>query len=503
MSMKLIKSALQELLISSKKIAVKLADRVLHDNWHTYIHNITNMTKRGWQDIINDLRLIFQEKETPQVQEYTDDLLRYIKRPLKFVFTTIAIICGIFLLWGVLAPLDNAAIAQGYIALSGNRKTIQHQEGGVIEAIYVEDGRSVEAGDVLLQLNDTAARAREHIALSQLRTEKTLYMRLIAERDNLETPDFKDPDLDMNLPEVQQLIKTQTDLFNNRRKAVHGQLDVLKQRVIQQETVVDGLTAQQKSMQAQDKLIREELKNIKALYDRGLALQSRLLEVQRAKEDILGRLGEVAANIARAKETVAEANLQLINVENDYMREVNDALKDAQTKVQELQEQHRAAAEVLSRTSIKAPNAGIITNLDFHTIGGVIPPGSHILDIIPQDDKLIIEAKISPRDIESVKVGLTTRVQLSAYKTRLVPRIEGKVTYISADRLSEQNNPAMPYYYLAKIEIGEEELRRINYEVKLYPGMPADVFIVKGERTFLQYLFSPIIESFHKAFKEA
>ncbi len=466
---------------------------------------LKEMIIQGWRDLAGEVKLVFTEamRSSPEAQNLSSELSTYIQQPIRFVFMVLAITTIVFVVWGGIAPLDSASIAQGHVALSGNRKTIQHQEGGTIEQILVEEGDVVEEGQVLIKLNDTAANARVQITMSQLRTEKAVIARLLAQRDGLEAPDFRDEDLRGASEEVQSLLKTQTDLFIIWRKTLSGQLNVLQQRIAQQQELINGLEAQEKSMLAQTKLIRQELKNVQALYDRGLALQSRLLEMRRVEQELEGRIGEMRANMARARENIAETELQLLNVENETYREINDALKEARGKLLDLQEQYRAAADVLARCSIKAPNAGIVTGLEYHTIGGVIAPGSRILDIIPQNDKLLIEVKVAPRDIESIHVGLTSRVQLSAYKARLVPRVEGVVTYISADRFHEPQNPMMPYYYLAKIEISEKELASINYDVKLYPGMPAEVFIVKGERTFLQYLLSPIMDSFHRAFKEA
>ncbi len=433
------------------------------------------------------------------------ELKASIRIPIKFAFITIWFMLLLLIIWGVFAPLDSAAIAQGYVTVSGNKKTVQHQEGGIISEIIARDGDFVHEGDPLIRLNDTLSKAKVQMALSKLRMEYAALLRLEAEKNNEIEPIFTTHEqfFDTSDSEVQNLIKTQMDLFIAKRSVLKHTTDIVHQRILQYQEMIKGLEVQKDAMQKQLTLLKEEKNNAETLYKKGLLAQDRLHNIMKNEQEILARLGDVAANIAKMLESISEAKLQLLKVQSDYDVEVNAQIKEAQINYKDMEEQYKAVQDVLARMIIRAPISGIVNGMAYHTVGGVIAPGGKIMDIIPQDAKLVIEASVAPRDIESLKIGLQARIQLSAYKTRLVPRINGHVTYISADRVQDPQNPVMPYHYTVRIEIDSEEFSKMNYDVKLYPGMPADVYIVKGERTFAQYIISPIIESFHKAFKEA
>ena len=245
------------------------------------------------------------------------------------------------------------------------------------------------------------------------------------------------------------------------------------------------------------------------LLKKGLERRSNVLQYKRSLEDLLGRQGQVQSAISTASEVIAETKLEMLNIENDFQRGIAEELKEVQVKVYDLRERIIAAKDVLDRTEIRAPSGGVVTDLQYHTVGGVVSQAARIVDIIPQDDKLIIEARVKTQDIDSIYVGLEAKVQLGAYKSRLMPRINGKVIYVSADKIFDERgtmvaNPTEPRdFYIARIEVPEKEIESINLDIKLQPGMPATVFLVKGERTFLEYMISPIRDSFHKAFKEA
>lgn len=428
------------------------------------------------------------------------DLKKQIHPPIKFAFVVIGIALGIFVLWGIIAPLDSAAVAPGFITLSGNRKTIQHLEGGVIERILVKDGDTVFEGQKLIALNDTTAKARVQIILSQLRAAKATENRLLAEKCKESSVNYNDDIFDITIPEVQKIINTQNELFETRIESIKRKLKILWQKIVQYKEQIKGLQIVASSLEEQNIILKEQVNSIQTVFDKGHANKTELLELKKRFQEIQGRWGEAKAHIATSNESIVETQLQMLDLENDNENKINDSLHEVQSQILSLQEQYEASKDVLERTTIKAPQAGIVTGLQYHTIGGVISPGIRIMDIVPQNDELLVEAHVMPKDIESVKINSIARVQLSAYKTRLVPRVDGEVIYISADILSD---PKMGTpYFLAKIKIDPKKLNSINYDIQLIPGMPADVFIVKGERTFLTYLMSPIVDSFHRAFKE-
>lgn len=439
-------------------------------------------------------------QETESILKNVDNLKRHISPAIKFTFTIIAITVGFFILWGSLAPLDSATIAPGFVTLSGNHKTIQHLEGGVIDKILVKEGDLVQEEQPLIILNDTSAKARLQMILSQLRAEKAIENRLFAEQNKNLSIDYSDPIFDLNIPEVQKIIKTQDALFKTRTQSIQGKLEILSQKIIQFKEQIKGLEETKQALESHALITKEQIASMQNLFDKAYAPKSDLLNLKKQSLEMEARLGEIKGNIASINESIIETELQILDFENDNKKEINDVLQKTQSQIADLQEQYQAAQDVFLRTVIKAPKAGVITGLQYHTLGGVITPGAKIMDIIPQNDELIIQAHLMPKDIESIKLGLRAKVQLSAYKSRLVPRVDGEVIYFSADRINDERNEQP--YYIARIRIDQKSLDKINYDVKLYPGMPAEVFIVKGERTFLQYLLSPITDSLHRSFKE-
>jgi len=279
-----------------------------------------------------------------------------------------------------------------------------------------------------------------------------------------------------------------------------GKTDVLEQQVLQYQDQIIGLEAQKRGARNQLVLLKDEITSVQHLLNQGFERKPRLLELQRRAAELEGKEGEYVSDIAVAKSNIARSQLEILNIQNEDLKEVMTELKEVQQTVDDLEEKLRASGDVLERTVIRAPQAGKITGLKFHTTGGVITPGQAIMDIIPQDDTLIIEAHVQPQDIDVVHEGLSAKVMLSAYRSRYVPRLEGKVTYVSADTFT--NEKTGQSYYLARIAIQDGALAKLTAHVELYPGMPAETFITVGKSTLLDYLLSPLISSFHRAFKE-
>jgi HlyD family type I secretion membrane fusion protein len=447
--------------------------------------------------------------KTPEEARYTleiaQELRQQVSKPLKFALLLLMIFFAVFIVWGGLAPLDNAAIAPGVIVVSDRQKTVQHLEGGVVEDVLVKDGDQVQEGQVMISLNRTQAQSRHHIITSQLRKFKATQRRLAAEINREEVINWDDPLFDLRDSEVQEIINLQQNLLASRRQDLEGRISILQQRIIQNEEQIKGLKMQKSALENQLGLLEDELQSSQKLLDQGLTRKTRYLELSRSKESIIGSIGDATAKIAGAYEQIAETKLQIMNLKDDFNNRINEEQKEVQAKINDLQAEFLSSKDILERTEIKAPSAGLVTELAQIGKGSVIRSGEILLKIIPENDKLIVEAKVLPKDIDSIYIGMKARVQLSAFKSRLVPRVDGKVIYVSADRIQNPQGmqEGLPYYYLARVEIDDDELANINYDVRLSPGMPADVFIVKGERTFLQYILGPIIDSFHKAFKES
>jgi HlyD family type I secretion membrane fusion protein len=488
---------------SVARIKEKLPKDITKENIKKNL-SLTTMSERmeGSEKVQNSLVKMddFYHFMTDTEYETDNAALDTARGPIRMGMYAFLFVFVFLLGWGALAPIDSAAIATGSVVLDANRKTIQHLEGGIIAEILVREGDTVEKGQPLLRLSETNARARQEILTNQRRAAIANEARLVAERDGKDFIEFpKELLVNQDNPDTKELLEGQVQLFDSRRKAVTGQVNIIAQRVNQLKDEIDGLKAQERGTSEQMALIEEEVKTVAKLVEKGQGLKPRLLALKREASSLKGKRGEYLSLIARAEQSIGENKLQSFNVKNESQREVVDSLRQLQEKVADVTERLRASQDILERIIIAAPQAGVVTDLRFHTIGGVIPPGQKILDIIPQDDKLVVEAQVDPRDIDIVHPGLSARVRLSAYKVRFVPPLQGIVHHVSPDKFIDQATGRS--FYVARILVDQRQLEELE-NVELYPGMPADVLIVTGERTFLSYLFDPITGSFNKAFRE-
>lgn len=435
-------------------------------------------------------------------QVHEKDLKKVIAPAIKIALWAFAVGFGFFFVWGGLAPLDQANMAEAVVVVAGNRKTIQHQEGGIIQEIKVTDGQLVAVGDPLIILNDRDDRATAHVLKSRLMIALAAQERLIAEQDNLDSISWDPNAYDHNDPEIKQILKTQTNLFETGKRAYRGQIEILNEQIGQSEQKIVSLKSQLSSYQTQLKLSKDELSGVKELYTQGLALKPRLFELERHYSEVQSMLVNIQSQIITAQQDISTKKISILNVENEYQKNIAAELKQNHGTLLEVDEQYQSFLEKLQRKVIKAPVSGVVTDIKVHTIGGVIQPGAKIMDIVPGDQKLILEAKVKTQDIDGIRPGMDVKVQLAAFKSKIVPRLSAKVLYIAADMVTDQYVQNAYPHYIARIEIDEEELASLTADVKLYPGMPAQVFIIKGTRTFLRYLMDPITDSFYRAFKE-
>lgn len=404
-------------------------------------------------------------------------------------------------LWAALVPLASGAIAPGKVILDSNRKDIQHLEGGIVKEILVKEGDVVANGQVLLRMDNTSAQARSDLIRGQYLTARATEARLLAERDNRDSIAFPDEltSIEATDKQVGEILDTQRRLFKTRRESVQGQVDVLNQKIAQSDQEIRGYREQASAASTQISLLNEEIGVVQGLLAKGNALRPRLLALQRAQADLMGQRGQAQAMISRANQTINEAKIGILNQKNEYLNQANAELKEVQTQLSDLSEQGLAAGDVVRRIEIKAPLAGTVTGLAIHTIGGVVQPGQTLMTLVPTGDKLIVEARISPTDIDVVQNGLKAQVRLTAFHIRSMRPVEGTVVNVSADRF--ENERTGEAYYTARIEIPQSELKDVG-DLKLTPGMPAEALIVTGSRTMLSYLVRPIRESFGHAFHE-
>ncbi len=412
----------------------------------------------------------------------------------------VLIFFGFFGAWAVLAPIDSAAIASGSVGVENNRRIVQHLEGGIVEEILVRDGSEVKQGQVLIRLAGTQPDAQLQLLQGQRIAALARAARLRAERDGNQGVNFPEELTSRgDDPRVQETMLGQLGIFEARRAAIEGQRQILGQRVAQFGEEIVGLQAQIRSADEQLRLIEDELADLQTLFDKGLTPKSRLLALQRRRAEIQGQRGQNLSAIARAKQSIAEAEIRILELRTEQVNEVVAELREVETQLLDLQERLRAAEDVQLRTEVISPSDGIVVDMQVHTPGAVIQPGQRVLDVVPGDAKLVIEARVNPTDVDVVRAGLSAQVRLVAFNQRVTPTVEGTVSWISADRLTDEATGES--YFTAQIELDDPNDPRLE-GLKLLPGMPAEVLIRTGERTLVQYLVSPVQQSFTRSLRE-
>jgi HlyD family secretion protein len=403
-------------------------------------------------------------------------------------------------IWSAFAPLESAAIASGVVESESSRKTIQHLEGGIVREILVSDGDPVRTGQVLVALDDTKVRAEVQSLQGQLWDATAREARLQAEQQGRERVSFS-ATMETARNEsasAAAVLTAQRNIFETRRQVFQSQVAVIREKRIQVDKEIVGLRAQEAAVAQRAEIAREELDMVATLVNKGLERRPRLLNLEREVADIQGRRGEIAAHISRAEQVVNESQATLLKLESDRQHEIAQSLREAQNQVFQLRERLRAAEDQLSRTEVKAPEDGVVTDLRIHTPGGVIGAGAPLMDLVPRQDRLIVTARIRPEDIDVVHPGLNADVHLLPYNQRRVPRLKGIVTHVSADRLLDKRTEQP--YYATKIRV--QDLRIVDNDIRITPGMPAQVFITTGRGTVALYALRPLLDSFNSAFSE-
>ena len=440
-----------------------------------------------------------------------NDVIQAARAPILFGVYIILIFVVFGGIWSALAPLNSAAVAQGIVLTSTNKKTITHQEGGIIKDIFVKQGDTVKSGDKLLELEDVQIKAKYENSLSQYRTWLATESRLIAERDNLEAIVFPPFLLDnIHVLEVEKLIHTQENLFNSQKEVYRTERDGLKQKILQLNKKIEGLEARKISTKKSYDFITSRVKAAKALLDKGFVQQAYFLELESKQANAKTDINDVETEIATSQQEISKAEIDLVGIKNKSITNTLKELREAQSQVAYNKEQYGALSDSLSRVIIKSPVDGIVQEVKYHTLGGIIPGGGQpIMEISPINDKLIIEAKVLQKNIDAVHVGLVAKIRFSAFKSRTTPVFNGKVITVSPDIIQDRNaaaaNPiAGDTFYIARIEIDMDEFNTIAKKNKLtlHPGMQADVQIVTGTRTLLRYLLEPVTDIMMRAFRE-
>jgi epimerase transport system membrane fusion protein len=417
--------------------------------------------------------------------------------PRRVGMTIIALVFGVFGIWSLVAPLEGAALAPGIVTVKSYKKTVQHLEGGIVKEILVRDGDQVVAGEVVAVMDSTQARAQLDIALASLFAESAKEVRLLAERDGRDTLELKLP-LAQD-PRMRAEMKSQQLFFNARKNARRGEISVFNQRIEQYQANVEGLEALKISKETLVASYGEEIADYRELLKDGYADKMRLRELERNQSRLEGEVAERISAIAGTRIQIGETRLQILQLEKDSQSLIIDELGQVQTQLNDLKERVRALRDTLARTEVRSPVDGIVMGLQVHTQGGVIGPGTPILDVVPQGGDLIVEAEVSPADIDRIFLGQISDIRFSSFSSSTTPVITGKVITLSADRLTNQQT-GMPYF-LAQVEVTPEGMENLA-ELELLPGMPAEVLINTGARTLFQYLTQPITNAFARSLIE-
>ena len=421
------------------------------------------------------------------------------EKPKRIGLIIVLLTFGIGGLWAVTAPLQSAALAPGTVVVKGSRKTIQHLEGGIVKELPVSDGDMVEQGDLLVRLDDTQIRAQLEITMGQYYAVKAREARLLAERDGSASVSYPKVITQGNDPRAQDAIQSQNQVFTAQRNALLGEISVLNQRIEQLHSQAKGLGGLKIGKEKLVASYAEEVEDFSQLLEEGFADKNRLRELERSLARTEGEVAELIANIASVEMQVGETRLQILQLQKEFHTTVVDHLSTAQEEMYDLEERIRAAGDKVERADILAPADGIVLGLAVHTIGGVVRPGEPILSVVPQTTELLIEAQVSPVDIDRVHKGQAAKIRFSAFNSQTTPVIEGRLIDLSADAISSDEQS--PPFYKAKVEVTAEGMSMLE-GLTLVPGMPAEVLINTGSRTMFQYLTQPIRNAFARSLIE-
>ncbi|MFI3154584.1 MAG: HlyD family type I secretion periplasmic adaptor subunit [Methylococcaceae bacterium] len=405
----------------------------------------------------------------------------------------------VFAVWAFWAPLDSSALAEGVVVVKSHRKSVQHLDGGIVAKILIKEGELVKEGQPLLVLDDAQIKAQLEIARTQNITLAAQVARLRAERDRLNKVDYPKLLDDDSDPRIVEAKLAENNVFYSSKKAHDGEMAVLNERIGQISSKIKGLQGQIDSKKQLVVSFTEEINDLKELLAEGFADKLRLRDLERNRALHSGEIAELYSEIATNQMLISETRLQILQVQQKFQEEVAGKLSEAQAQFNDAAERVAASQDKLNRIVITAPSSGVVMGLSVHNENSVIPPGQAVFEIVPQDAELTIEAKVSPTDIDRVVVGLMAEIRFSSFKQAEVAKMNGKVIYLSADRITDEKTGNS--YYKALVELTPESSKDLG-NLQLLPGMPAEVLINIGERTLFEYLTRPITDAFAHSFIE-
>lgn len=422
-------------------------------------------------------------------------------RPIAIMgYVIVLITFGVFGGWAAVAKLDSAVFAPGTLSLEGNRKVVQHLEGGIVQEILVKEADTVEEGDIVLRLNSIEARFNLNLIDIRLDVAKVVEARLLAERDLSETIELPDLSIGESSDTVESTIADQKGRFETRLSILKSQSNILDNRTEQLGEQIKGLELQRSALQRRVDNFMTMIERMRGGEERGLIQKNILSQQEDEMIQIEASLGQVITEIAQAKNQINETEFEKIQIGQEYSQRASTELEETRAEISELEQRKKVAFDTLRRVEIRAPSSGTVQNLKVHTIGSVIRAGDVLMEIVPQDENLIVNARVSPSDIDNISAGLETEVRFTAFKTKLTPIMLGSVMSVSEDVITPENPQEAPYY-LARIDVDDEDIPK-EIQGRLSAGMPADVIITTGERTVLNFIASPLLDAVRKSLIE-
>lgn len=438
----------------------------------------------------------------PQTLEgdYSETLPTSDKGYRRLGFFILLIAFGGFGVWALTASLAIAVVAPGSVSMESFKRTVQHLEGGIVRELLVEDGDKVEAGDPLVILSDTQARSQLDIARSQYLINRAMELRLLAEQQGADSLEFPAELTESDRARVQQVLAVQRSLFVARRESLQGALDSLDEQVQQMRNQIEGLESQIGINRQRVSSLKSEAEDFRSLFREGLGDNQRLRELERQVLEYEGRIAEHRSQIASLKSQISENQLQKEVRRQEFQSEVGEQLRNAQAQIAEAEERITSLTDQVNRTTIEAPVSGTVVGRQVHTIGAVIRGGDPIMDIVPAGDGFVVEARVPNRDIDNIFIGQSATIRFSAFNQRLTNEIDGEIIHVSADSFEDEATGQM--YYKARVRVTEEGEKDMTEQMQLLSGMPAEVLIRTGERTFASYIAKPITDMLARAMRE-
>jgi HlyD family secretion protein len=429
------------------------------------------------------------------------------QREIRFGLIVAGLFFIVLLGWAAFAPLDSAAIAPGRLAVSGQRQAVQHREGGVVSRIFVREDQRVRQGELLVELAAADVRAQERALAGQVISLKAERARLLAEQAGQARVIWPTEFAALtgeDKVEADAAVARQQEQFRARAAVLNAQTGAMRQQIAQSLQGATGFRKQTEASRQQAQLVTEELDAIREVADKGYVAKTRLRALERARADLLGQEGQFAANTAQATTQAGEARIKLLEAERAFREKSSAELRNVELSLTDLEPRFRAARDQLERVRIRAPASGAVVGLSVFTPGGVIAPGQKLMDVVPQNAALVIEARVAPGDADDVRAGQAAEIRFSGLHDRQLPILSGKVTRLSADSFEDERTGEP--YFLAEVAVPANQLAAIRQvrgaDFVLRAGMPVEVLVPLRKRTALQYIFEPLTQTMWRSFRE-